>query len=88
MKQTNNYVLNFTNHKNLITKIFNSTSHNGNLKLIIITSVFMYAKKEYLDIKQFNIVRLFCFSNYCSKNVIYFLVLSHAVLRKVLEGSV
>jgi len=48
----------------------------------------MYAKKEYLDIKQFNIVRLFCFSNYCSKNVIYFLVLSHAVLRKVLEGSV
>jgi len=42
----------------------------------------MSAEKEYLDIQQFNIICLFCFSNWCSKNVRFFFVLSDAVLRK------
>ena len=49
LKEMNNYILNFTNNKkNYITKVLNSTSHNSNLKLIIITSVYISVEKKIL----------------------------------------
>jgi len=49
LKEMNNYILNFTNNKkNYITKLLNSTSHNSNLKLIIITSVYISVEKKIL----------------------------------------